>query len=918
MTPVDSDTPSLDFYRQLIENLPIGVAYITNEGIVTFFSNTARQYLILGKEEGLGRKAVDFVAEESKTVFNRRIEGIRAGIPPEPTEYILMRSDGSRFEALITTHIQYNSVNALHSFIITIQDIAPQKKIETALKNSEQKFRAMFENSGIPISLCDKNGNLILANKASTKLTGYSENELPGIHFKDITHEDDYAAEKKLFDSLMRGEIESYRIEKRYPDKGGKTAWGWLTVSLIRDGEGNPSFSVRMLEDITDRVLAEKELKESKRKLSTLIGNLPGIVFRVRNDNLWTAEYISEGCYQLTGYRPEDLLENNKISFGELTYPEDLEMLRNEIQKAIKKKEKYRTIYRIITAAGNIKWVLEQGFGILGEDGSVLAIEGFITDISDRMELIEALRESEQKFRLLVENMQDGLYVLDLEGNIIYANERVYSILGIEQRDLIVLSNNRFISKEYRDVVFKERDKILNHMTNSGWIELPAKKASGEGIWLEMRVIPVCNGENQIVSFQNIIRDITERKIAEEKLRASELRFRSYFELPLIGIAILSTELNVLDCNNKISQMLGFPKGKLKERTLYSLIHPEDMPIMEKLNPLINGEVEDYSVTKRLIKQDGSLVYIELALGCIKKPDRSVAFFVGLFNDITEKTLLAEELEHHRNHLEKLVEERTLELAEVNNLLQTEITKQKEAERKVMATLEKEKEVSELKSRFISIASHEFRTPLTTIYSSTQLLERFGRKWDDTMYKNQIDRIKEHVHHLTDTMDDVLIIGKTESGKIKYEPKMVDLKAFCDNLLDDVKPLLTAKHRLVYKFLLKRNIYILDEKLLKYIFLNLLTNAVKYSPHGGKVEFIIKGRRKEIEFVVSDRGIGIPEKNKNILFEPFHRCDNVGDISGTGLGMSIIKRSVNMHKGVLTYESIENKGTTFRILIPRE
>jgi PAS domain S-box-containing protein len=909
---------SLDFYKHLIDNLSVGVLYLTDKGIVTFFSNAAMNLLHLEPEEGIGRHVIDFIAEERHELFRRRAADTKAGILLKPHEYILKRLDGSKFEALVTTHTQYNAQGKPESYFITIQDNTEKKKIENALKHSEQKFRSTFENAGIPMSVCDKKGAFTLFNPAVVKLTGYSESELSRMSIKEISHPEDYIVEKKQYDSLMRGEIESFIIEKRYIKKNGNIAWARVTTSLVRDENGIPLSAIRMLEDVTERVIAERDLKESERRLSTLIGNLPGTVFRQKNDKTLTAEYVSGGFYQLTGYHPEDFLQNKALTFSDITYPEDREMVFNEIGKALKKKQRYSIVYRIITASGKLKWILEQGFGVCAEDGSVHSIEGFATDVSDKMELMNALRDSEQKFRLLVENMRDGLYVVDLQGNLQYANNMVYSIMGLGSGDDIKHINNNFLDKTTLYKLKEERHKIFEGKVKNAWIEIPARKINGDEIWLEIRVLPIYDGNGTLTSFQNIMRDITERKIAEEKLRASELRFRSYFELPLIGIVILSAEWNILDCNNKTALILGFTKKKLKEMTLIELTHPDDVSIPARIKPMLNNSVNDYTFTQRFIKSDGTVVYVEIALGGIKRPDGSTAFWVAVINDITEKTVLAEELEKHRNHLEQLVKERTLELANVNSLLHAEIKKQKEAEKKVKAALEREKELSELKSRFISIASHEFRTPLTTIYSSTQLLERFGRKWDDAMYKNQIDRIKEQVHHLTDTMDDVLIIGRTESGKIKYEPQMVDLKAFCDNLLEDIRPLISEKHKFSYKFMLKQNIYLLDEKLLKYIFLNLLTNAIKYSPNGGKIEFIIKGRRKEIEFIVSDKGIGIPEKNRSILFEPFHRCDNVGDISGTGLGMSIIIRSVEMHKGLLSFVSKENKGTTFRVLIPKE
>lgn len=443
MNQDNSKVLSLEFYKHLIDNLSVGVLYLTDKGIVTFFSNAAMNLLHLEPEEGIGRNVIDFIAEEKHELFRRRAADTKAGILLKPHEYILKRLDGSKFEALVTTHTRYNILGRPESFIITIQDNTEKKKIENALKSSEQKFRSTFENAGIPMSVCDNKGAFILFNPAVSKLTGYSESELSRMSIKDITHPEDYVVEMEQYRSLMRGEIESFKIEKRYIRKNGNIAWARVTTSLVRDEVGNPLSAIRMLEDITERVVAERGLKESERRLSTLIGNLPGTVFRQKNDESLTPEYISEGCYQLTGYHPEDFLGNKKLSFLSITHSEDRELVMSEIREALEKKERYSIIYRIITASGNLKWILEQGFGICAEDGSIHSIEGFATDVSDKMELNEALRKSEHKFRMLVENMRDGLYVVDLKGNLLYANDMVYSIFGLEPVDEVKLTNSK-------------------------------------------------------------------------------------------------------------------------------------------------------------------------------------------------------------------------------------------------------------------------------------------------------------------------------------------------------------------------------------------------------------------------------------------------------------------------------------------
>lgn len=310
-------------------------------------------------------------------------------------------------------------------------------------------------------------------------------------------------------------------------------------------------------------------------------------------------------------------------------------------------------------------------------------------------------------------------------------------------------------------------------------------------------------------------------------------------------------------------------------------------------------------------------------------------------------------------------DERLIELISASTELGLMIQR-KQAEGEIRKALEKEKELTELKSRFISMTSHEFRTPLTTIQSSAELLENYSHRWTEEKKLSHLLRIQTSVEHMTTLLNDVLILGKAEAGKLEFNPAPLDLENFCRNLVEELQLNDTDQHTIRFqvgnrewgvgsgeggqretddvlrkrsgsthlsycKFasastpleeqtgvhsLLPGQLPCMDEKLLRQILENLLNNAIKYSPASSTVEFILSGFSNQVVFQICDRGIGIPMEDQKLLFETFHRASNVGTIAGTGLGLAIVKRCVDIHQGQIVMESEVGVGTTFTVTLP--
>jgi signal transduction histidine kinase len=259
-----------------------------------------------------------------------------------------------------------------------------------------------------------------------------------------------------------------------------------------------------------------------------------------------------------------------------------------------------------------------------------------------------------------------------------------------------------------------------------------------------------------------------------------------------------------------------------------------------------------------------------------------------------EKRKADEALRQYTAELELRVAERTAEL---------------------QAALQKEKELNELKQRFVSMVSHEFRNPLAAIQSSSELVRNYGHKMNEERKHGHLDSISTQVSRLTELLDDVLFISKAQTVGLEFKPARLNLEAFCRKIAQEIQQT-TRKHQIVFAPRGNSVETRADEKLLRQVIANLLSNAVKYSPQGGMIHVHLFYEDQKAIIQVQDQGIGIPEEDHKHLFEVFHRAGNVGEISGTGLGLAIIKQAVEVHGGSISFESQVGSGTTFTVCFP--
>ncbi|RAU83441.1 hybrid sensor histidine kinase/response regulator [Pontibacter arcticus] len=289
--------------------------------------------------------------------------------------------------------------------------------------------------------------------------------------------------------------------------------------------------------------------------------------------------------------------------------------------------------------------------------------------------------------------------------------------------------------------------------------------------------------------------------------------------------------------------------------------------------------------------------------------DRSIRYSIEHAKSLAEIQKLNAELELR-------VEVRTQELAEAIEKLEKTNESLYEAQQEIYKALQKEKELHELKSRFVTIASHEFRTPLSTVLSSASLIGKYKTTEDDEKRQKHVNRIKSSVSNLTTILDDFLSLSRIEEGMIHNVPSTFNIKNQSTEIVDEMQGFLKQGQKITYQHLSSHETANVDRQLFKNILLNLLSNGSKYSGADKEILLTTKVEKTAITIQVQDRGIGIPEADKAHLFTPFFRAQNAVNIQGTGMGLNIVKRYVELMQGTLTYTSELGQGTTFTITLP--
>lgn len=409
-------------------------------------------------------------------------------------------------------------------------------------------------------------------------------------------------------------------------------------------------------------------------------------------------------------------------------------------------------------------------------------------------------------------------------------------------------------------------------------------------------------------------------------------QLRAIFETAVDCLIIIDSYGNISKINPAGAKLFGYKVKELLHRNI-NILMPDPHKNKHDLylqNYQKTGIGKIIGIGRDVVgkKKDGMLFPCRLSVNEFLMQSKKC--FAGIIHDLTNRKEQEEKILELNRQLKGKVETKTKdlsnvvnELLETNNRLGNEIKEREKVEAvlrnnemEIRKALEKEKELNDLKSNFVSMASHEFRTPLSTILSSTTLIAKYLENGSIEKTEKHFDRVVSSVKHLTEMLDDLLSLAKFNEGKVSVSPERIFIHEFCEEFIEINRGLLKPGQEIITEISGQNQEVFLDKKLLNHILLNLFSNSIKYSKDDGRIKCEIDIVNQILVIKIIDQGVGIPLKQQKYLFTRFFRAANVINIQGTGLGLNIVREYLDLMGGTIEFESIENIGTTFTVMIP--
>jgi PAS domain S-box-containing protein len=788
------------------------------------------------------------------------------------TQILSAKNDSSAFQ--IGSVLLLVFVTGVLFYIFNRRTQQGKTPIDSAHQEPDALFASLLDVTTDGIIHVSPDQRITFINRGAEILFGFRANEILTQPLNRLIPLDATETYAQLFQEL--------RVESHSPTLR-RTATGYhkngtqfpVEVLFTRISvEGFISFIV-IVRDITEQVQAEQEARLSAIHLRTVAENMPVMLFAMDAEGgilVWNQE-----CERVTGYPAHEIVGNpDALS---ILYP-DKNYLLDLLVKWGEKNDNFRDWEWDITCHdGSVRTIAWSNIS------NQFPIPGWATwavgvDVTERKQAEQSLEKERNFATTVLDTVGSLVVVLDTDARIVRFNKTCQRLTGYRFEEV----QGKYLWDLF--IIPEEKDAVMGIFHD---LRDKAYPNQYENFWLTK------DGERRLIAWSNTTigdsaqkathiiatgMDITERQESESRIRYQASLLQN------VSDAIISTQMDftIRTWNKAAEQIYGWQAEEVIGKRLPEVIKAQyGEPVTPDGVParfLDAGEWEGEVIHTR---KDGTPVHILSALSLLRDEKGSSTGTVGVYRNITELKQMQEQL------------------------FQVELQQME---------LEKEREFVNLKEQFMSMMSHEFRTPLTVILSGADLLKNYYNRLGPEKRLKHLLKIIAQAEYMNALLEDALLFSKGSVGKLEFNPAPVDVETFCREIFEQTRLMDDGKHT----FVLEHEVVgerLMDQKLLQHILSNLLSNAVKYSPLHSEVKCQLQQQEDDyLVFQVSDQGIGIPLRDQERMFEPFHRARNTGDVSGTGLGLAIVKSCVDTHGGTIMCESREGNGTTFTVRLP--
>lgn len=770
--------------------------------------------------------------------------------------------------------------------LVEISELKSQLTVANSLvagtfKNKDS-YNLNFGNTSEIIQSIDPDGEILFVSQAWKDILGYSDEEIKHLNIFDIIHPDHLESCKEQFRQIMDGQFK-YNFSTVIVSSSKKKIFlkGVIFPQFINDKVvathsffQNVSEENKFLEKSKEIDIKFQKLTETANDAIVILNHKALTIFW---NNAATSifgfsadEMIGKDLHNLIV--PDRYLDSYRKGFAKFTKTGKGVLVNQTTEVVAKKKD-------------GQEFPISISMSSLILDNKWHAV-GIIRDLTELKKSQEQLVNSEAKLSKFFHEAPIGLAINSMDGKFVDINEEFVKISGYSVSQLNKLSYWDLTPKKYfADEEIQLKDLKEKHIYGPYEKEYIHKKGYLVPVSLKGFIIS-SEGEDFIWS---IVEDLTERKQNEDRIKslAGEVsQFIDTANAPIFGI---NSKGKINEWNQTSEKITGYTKEDVMGKGLVDEFITEDYrkSVKKVLDNALKG-IQTSNYEFPLYSRDGEKIMILLNASTRRDIQGKIIGVIGVGQDITE-------LSNHRENLENLVKTRTKELE---------------------ASLEREQELGKMKTSFVSMASHEFRTPLTAIKATADVILRYQEQLSKNDVEKRLHKIINEVGDMTIMLDDILIMGKADSQRLEFNPTNLNIIALVKEIIEDYQLSQEVKREVIIQSSSDQLLVNADPKWIKHIVNNLFSNAIKYSEAPKPIEISIGLENQMVCLIIKDYGIGINKTDHDSLFEPFVRGVNVGVIAGAGLGLAVMKKGVDLHHGAISFNSEIGKGTSFKVLLP--